>query len=952
MIITVGILVAIALVGGWVVLSRRSRTGQDHRQVSGSERGHLLVAGSLTGAALLLAVLPGGPPLYAGSVPSSLPPTVAHPATQTLWQDVAEGSFALQGPRDIRPTHYRTVALDPAALATALAAVPLEHSVTAGKRPQTLALPLPQGGYGWFRIEESSILAPALAAQFPAIHTYTAQGIDDPSAGGRLDRTPAGLHGLIQTAAGTIYLDPYSRGDVSHYVSYFGQAYPQPAGLRDLPSPERRGLRLPATAPAPSVGTVLRTYRLAVAATSQYTAFQGGTAAQALAAITTAVNRLDAVFEREVAVRMTLIANETAIIYTPGAADPYTNDDPSAMLKQNQDNLDLVIGAANYDIGHVFAAADGGGIAYVGVVCNGTYKAGGATASTNPVGDPYAIELVAHEIGHQFGGQHTYNAVGSGSCTQGRSAQAAYEPGTGSTIMGYAGLCGDSNIQNRSDPYFLNSSFDQIVDYTAGENGSCGVQTPTGNDPPVVDAGPAYTIPINTPFQLTGAATDPNGDALTYTWEEHDLGTASPPDNDDGSRPLFRSYLPGSSPTRSFPRLANLLTSNLTALGETLPTTNRTLNFRLVARDNRAGGGGVAYGSVAITTTTAAGPFAVTAPLTDTWTVGSSQTVTWNVANTDQAPVSCPLVNIRLSNDGGQTFPTILAAAVANNGSQTITVPAGGATDGRVQVACANNIFFDLSHGPLTITSGIGPLPGGGTTTPTGTPATATSTPVVLSPTATATACVTGFSDVPSSAFFYPYVQFLYCNAFISGYSDGTFRPYNNTTRGQMVKIVTLAFDLGGTLPPAGQYTFADVTPSNTYFQYVEAAADDGVVTGYTCGGSNEPCDSEQRPYFRPSALVTRAQLAKIIVAGAGWPTVGQILGQTFADVPANDPFNAYIGTLFCRTAITGYACGGPGEPCDSRQRPYFRPNSNAFREQIAKIIYIAAQDPEPCIGP
>ncbi len=948
--ITAWILLAIAVVGGIGVLALRSR----HEQGPAP----LLIAGGLTGAALLLALLlGGGSNLYAsqaptGSGPSNPHPPLGHPATQMLWHDVPDGSFALHGPRDIRPTQYRTVALDPAALAEALAVAPLEHSAATVSRPQTLALPLPQGGYGWFRIEESSILAPALAGQFPDIHTYTAQGIDDPTAAGRLDRTSVGFHGLIQTAGGAIYIDPYSRGDLTHYVSYFGQAYPVPAGLRDLPAPDRYGPPLRATAPAPPVGTVLRTYRLAVAATSQYTAFQGGTTALALAAITTAVNRLDSVFEREVAVRMTLIANETAIIYTPGMTDPYTNDDPSAMLDQNQTNLDRVIGAANYDIGHVFAAASGGGIAYVGVVCNATYKARGATASTNPVGDPYAIELVAHEIGHQFGGQHTYNAAGPGSCTQGRSAQAAYEPGTGSTIMGYAGTCGESNLQDRTDPYFVNSSFDQIVGYTSGDGGSCGVQTPTGNDPPVVNAGADYTIPINTPFQLTGSATDPNGDALTYSWEEHDLGTASPPDNDDGSRPLFRSYLPSTSPTRSFPRLDNLLNNNRTALGEILPTTNRTLNFRLVARDNRAGGGGVAYGSVAITTTNTAGPFAVTAPLTDTWTVSSTQTVTWNVANTDQAPISCPQVNILLSSDGGQTFPTILAANAANSGSQTITVPAGATTGGRVKVACANNIFFDISHGPLTITGGTGPLPGVTTTTPTGTPATATATQVVLSPTATHTACVTSFSDVPPSAFFYPYVQFLYCNDFISGYSDGTFRPYNNTTRGQMVKIVTLAFDLGSAPPAAGQYTFADVLPTSTYFQYVEAAAGDGVVSGYTCGGPNEPCDSDNRPYFRPSALVTRAQLAKIIVAGTGWPTVGGILGQTFADVPATDPFNAYIGTLFCRTAISGYACGGPGEPCDSRQRPYFRPSSNAFREQIAKMIYIAAQNPEPCVGP
>ena len=747
---------------------------------------------------------------------------------------------------------------------------------------------------------------------------------------------------MILSSAGSWYIDPFSRHDTLHYISYYG---------RDLPSLQlddqhRHLTAAGAIRPQPPSGAVLRTYRLAMAVTSQYTAFHGGTQQGAMNAIVTMVNRLDEIFEREVAVRMTLITNETAIIYLPGSADPYTNGDSSAMMEQNRTNLETVIGPTNYDVGHVLGTQGGGGVAYVGVVCNAMYKAGGASISNEPAGEGFA-RLIAHEIGHQFGAQHVYNAVDAGCNANGRNQPSAVEPGSGSTLMAYAGSCGDSNLQNDDDSYFNSLSFDQIVAYTAGE-GSCAVQTMTGNNPPVVNAGQNYTIPNNTPFQLTGAATDPNGDALTYVWEEQDSGAASPPNNDDGTRALFRSILPGSSPTRLFPQLANVLANNTTALGDTLPTTNRTLNFRLVARDNRAGGGGVDYAAMTVSAVTAADPFRVTAPGADTWAIGSMQTVRWDVANTTQAPVSCAQVNILLSTDNGQTFPVTLAANAANTGSQTVTVPNNLTSQGRVRVACAGNIFFDISHANLTIATVGNPPAGGASPTVTATPATAT--PSVM-PTVTATPCAITFSDVPPTAYFYPYVQYLYCHADITGYADNTFRPANTATRAQLVKIITLTFDLGAEPPAAGTYSFADVLPSDPFFHYIEAAAAAQVVNGYTCGGLGEPCDSQNRRYFRPGAAITRGQLAKIIVTAQAWPLLTH-LGQVFADVPAGDPFNGYIDTLSCHYVISGYTCGGPGEPCDSQNRRYFRPSTYTNRGQIAKIVFLADEDLEPCITP
>jgi hypothetical protein len=229
-----------------------------------------------------------------------------------------------------------------------------------------------------------------------------------------------------------------------------------------------------------------------------------------------------------------------------------------------------------------------------------------------------------------------------------------------------------------------------------------------GIPPPTVNAGPNYTIPQGTPFTLTATGTDPNGDYLTYTWEEMDLGTASPPSTDDGSRPIFRSFLPTSSPSRTFPKLADIL-NNTTTIGESLPTTTRSMNFRVTARDNRLGGGGTASDDMIVNVRADSGPFVVTQPdIAVTWPVGSSQTVTWNVANTTGAPVSCVNVKISLSTDGGNTFPIVLAASTPNDGTEAITMPNYPTTSARIKVEAVGNVFFDISNANFTIdTSGL-----------------------------------------------------------------------------------------------------------------------------------------------------------------------------------------------------------------------------------------------------
>lgn len=677
-------------------------------------------------------------------------PGYAQPLTPNpLWVDVVESRLAAGSERPIVPQRYRLMALDVQMLQAQLAAAPLEGTVTARSASLLLTLPLPDGGFGRFQIVESPIMAPELAAKFPEIKTYAGQGVDDPTATVRLDWTPAGFHALILAATATIYIDPYQRNDLTHYISYFKHDFTPPLSKQLVELPPRvldakqaaARAALVAQGVGRSSGAQLRTYRLAVATTGEYTAFQGGTVSKGLAAVVTTVNRVTGIYERDVAIRLSLVANNNLLIYTNANSDPYTNDDDNALLDENQANLDNVIGSANYDIGHVFSTA-GGGLAALGVPCSNGSKAQGETGTSSPVGDPYDIDYVAHEMGHQFGADHSFNG-NAGSCGGNRNTTTAYEPGSGSTIMGYAGICDNQDLQAHSDALFHSVSFDQIVVYsTQDEGNTCPVITNTANTPPVANAGAGYTIPKQTPFTLTGSATDANNDTLTYEWEAFDLGTAGA--SSSTNPPFFRAFLPTTSPSRTFPQWSDLV-NNTTTIGEILPNVTRTLNFRLIVRDNRSGGGGVDYASTTVNVTTAAGPFAVTAPNTAvTWAGGSSQTVTWNVAGTNNAPVSCSSVNIRLSTDGGYTYPTMLASSVANNGAATITVPQQTTTTARVQVACATNIFFDIANVNFTITSNATatptPTPGAPTTTPTPTHTLAgTLTPTATAATPTAT---------------------------------------------------------------------------------------------------------------------------------------------------------------------------------------------------------------------
>ena len=654
-------------------------------------------------------------------------PALAQNLADQLWSDVEPSAVASGAERQIVPNAYRTVRMDEAVMASLLAEAPLEVVPFDTQEGVTVPLPLPEGGFASFRLVESPIMAEGLQARYPQMRTYYGQGIDVRGTTVRISATPEGLHALVLGKGGSMLIDPMQVMDTEHYVVYRKRDYvPDQSRVLEAFGEEEVIDELGAEDPIdvttarPENGEELRTYRLAMAATGEYTSFHSGrrgnppNVADGLNAIVIAMNRVNGIYERDLSVRMELIEETDQIIYEDGASDPYQNNSGSTMLSQNQSNLDSVIGSANYDIGHVFSTG-GGGIAGLGVVCRAGQKARGVTGLGSPVNDIFYVDFVSHEIGHQFRGNHTFNGS-AGNCSGGnRNGSTAYEPGSGSTIMAYAGICAPQNIQNTSDDYFHSVSLIEIVSFIANPTagGSCAEVTETGNEPPTVSSDDdGVFIPIETPFMLTGSAEDGNNDLdeLTYSWEEFDLNTAAgpPPGGTgwNGTPPFFRSFDPVDEPVRSFPAFDRLVAGQRPVIGEGLPMDERQLRFRFTARDNQGGIGDV---QIRINTVEDAGPFLVTfANVEDLiFGTGSEQEITWDVAGTDAGDVNTPTVDILFSADGGETFDVVLAAGTDNDGSEVVTMPDDETDEARIMIRAVDNVFFALNEEEFALMAGV-----------------------------------------------------------------------------------------------------------------------------------------------------------------------------------------------------------------------------------------------------
>lgn len=582
-----------------------------------------------------------------------------------------------------------------------------------------IALPTPGGSEEFFRLVAASVMDDSLAQRFPQIRAYRGVSLSRPNVIVRLERHGNKLSAMVFDSEGSwIIGEAMGR----YRLIPRGQSVdgPRLACSASAMGASAMGIEPTAFAPMPTrlnegagraVGSVLRTYRFAVAATGEFTQTFGGTVPGGLAGVVQAVNRVNEIYENEVGVRLVLVPNNDQLIFVDPLTDPFTNGNIGAMVLQSQTTIDSVIGPSGYDVGHLVGTAGGGG-AGTGVVC-GPSKAAGVSTDPDPTGDPFWVDYFAHELGHQFGAKHTFN--GCDGFNSSRDADSAFEPGSGSTIMAFTGLCLTQNLQPFSSPYFHVRSLEQMHAFTQqGLGSTCGSTSPTGNSPPAVATSGPWTIPARTPFRLPAVATDPDGDQLTFAIEQFDLGPATANGTevpiDTGTGPLVRSFPPNGQAVRVVPQLADLL-AGVSTLGEALPTTTRTLTFRVTARDNRPGGGGVAWSGTSspnvpplvLNVIGTAGPFRVLSPTASASWTAASQQILWDPAGTVAAPISCAEVTIRLSTDGGWTFTRVLVAGTANDGAETVLVPPINTTAGRIEVSCTGNVFFAVNDADITI---------------------------------------------------------------------------------------------------------------------------------------------------------------------------------------------------------------------------------------------------------
>lgn len=600
----------------------------------------------------------------------------------------------------------------------------------ASSHSTVISLPSADGQIEQFEIFEASNFEPALQAQFPEIRAFSGRGINDRSATVKLSYSPNGIQTMVFRAGKeNEFIEAYS-ADHNVYAVFRSQraagALPWTCSTPD----EKLAIDLnnQVNNSVARSGGNLKTIRLAQSVTAEYSNWFGATSSAQVSLVLAAVNatltRCNGVYEKDLALHLNLIANTTSVFYYNPSTDPYS---PASQMgnwnSQLQSTLTSVIGEANYDIGHLFGASGGGGNAgCIGCICVNGSKGRGITSPADgiPQGDNFDIDYVAHEVGHQLGGNHTFSMSNEGTGVN-------KEVGSGITIMGYAGIT-NQDVAPHSIDIFHQASIAQIQANLNTK--TCPVTTTLANATPVVNAGADYTIPISTPFALTGSATDANsGDVLTYCWEQNDnvssgqTGASSVASPTKPSGPNWISFVGSTSPTRYFPKLQTILTgANVSgplpggdagANTEALSSVSRTLNFRLTVRDNApfssttpVSVGQTQFDDVVVTVTNTSGPFAVTAPNTAvSWAGNSSQTVTWSVNNTTAAPVSCANVKISISTDGGNNFST-LVATTPNDGSHVITVPNTPSTTARIKVEAVGNIFFDISNTNFTITAG------------------------------------------------------------------------------------------------------------------------------------------------------------------------------------------------------------------------------------------------------
>ncbi len=615
------------------------------------------------------------------------------------------------------PPDYIFYSLDFDAVRNHLRLAPMEGTEEARAGALHVQLPLADGGMETFRVWESPVMHPDLAERYPMIKTYAGKSIENPAHVVRFGYGPDGFHAFIPSENGGTIIERYATEQTQYYIIYPHSGFlleniglPKlnlikediENGVLDESAFVKDG-ELDLRGGGDGALTERRDYLFALACTGEYGQSHGGTISSVLSTLVTATNTLNSLLERDIDVRFTLHPDNDQLVFLNPTTDPYTNGTTGgALLGQNEQILNDILGIANYDVGHVYtgSCSDVGGVVS-GTVC-AAGKARGVTCNFSSNVIATTLSIAAHEIMHQFAGGHTFNhCPGQGGQFSSNSAR---EPGSGSTILSYQGACGPSNIPGPATVQYNAGSIDQVWTYTHSQGGNiCVSVTETSNHSPIVteNYNDGFYIPISTPFELEVSATDADGDALTYSWEQWNRDPSAPLGQPFGNAPTFRVYDHNPSPKRIFPRLPVIL-ANSSEIVEILPTYSREFEFRCVVRDNvlDEGAGGVTWADVSFKATDSAGPFRVTYPNTgsEVWKAGEEVEVTWDVANTDNNLVKCQSVNIWLSTNGGNSFNHLIVAATPNDGSETITVPDLVGSSVRLRIEASNNIFFDLSN--------------------------------------------------------------------------------------------------------------------------------------------------------------------------------------------------------------------------------------------------------------
>jgi hypothetical protein len=601
------------------------------------------------------------------------------------------------------PTTYQLYNLNESAFRSKITAVKQTKN-------KTIQIPTSQG-LKTFYIEEASNFSKELAAKYVNIKTYSGKQVDNNAIKMRFSKGLDGYHfAIYEPGKSSFYVDSYTK-DNKKLIAYSKNNLQKKASNYTCEVLELEAVKTASSFENKITNDgLLRTFRLAVATTGEYSQYQLnrlGISASAtvvvkkeavLSAVNTTITRIGGVFENDLGVKFELVDNNDAIIFLDTANDGFTNDVADSLINESQSKIDQFIGDSNYDVGHTFSTG-AGGYAGLGVVCRTNNKARGVTGIGAPFGDEFDIDFVAHEFGHQFGANHTFNGT-SGYCSgSNRNNNTAVEPGSGTTIMGYAGICSGQNILNDSHDNFHSISIAEMTNIIRS-SGACATPTNSGNTAPIANAGLDYSIPKSTPFILKGNATDVDAaDILTYNWEQIDneVGFAIPPVSANGGGAMFRSLPSSMVSSRFMPTLSTVISGNTSSTWEVLPSVARDLDFSLTVRDNHSVAGGTARDDVRITVADA-DAFTVTSQNTTTiWNAGSTQNITWSKGTSDVAPINCKNITIKLSEDGGLTFPITLISNTANDGSENIIVPNNVTTQARIMIEAADNIFYNVN---------------------------------------------------------------------------------------------------------------------------------------------------------------------------------------------------------------------------------------------------------------